>query len=202
VAILAWGGGWILAWAGGWIWGWVWLDPVMGLVGAVLVALCAQSTTQCDWAVHAQQTGFPLRCAQPGDTMNLPFRLATWPLTAFLGMLALGCAAQPRPDCKPAPENVAELVQIRARFHTVQGPLAEFDPCHKLSQLTVPTRWNGSPLAIKPPLLIIAHGGGGLGMLERNLANALQKKDIATLVFDAYHLNGFEQGYRSKKYAP
>jgi poly(3-hydroxybutyrate) depolymerase len=50
-------------------------------------------------------------------------------------------------------------------------------------------------LAIKPPLVIIAHGGGGLGMLERNLATALQRKDIATLVFDAYHLNGFYQGY-------
>jgi hypothetical protein len=43
--------------------------------------------------------------------------------------------------------------------------------------------------------MIIAHGGGGLGMLERNLATALQKKDIATLVFDAYQMNGFYQGY-------
>jgi hypothetical protein len=49
--------------------------------------------------------------------MNLPLRLTIWPLAACLGFLALGCAAQPRPDCKPAPENVAELVQIRPRFH-------------------------------------------------------------------------------------
>ena len=28
----------IVALVGGWIWGWVWLDPVMGLVGAALVA--------------------------------------------------------------------------------------------------------------------------------------------------------------------
>jgi dienelactone hydrolase len=77
----------------------------------------------------------------------------------------------------------------------VKGPLAEFDPCHKSSRLSVPTRWNGSPLPSKPPLVIIAHGGGGLGMLENNLAAALRKHDIATLVFDAYHLNGFYQGY-------
>lgn len=116
--------------------------------------------------------------------------LATW-----LSLMGLACAAQSAPDCKPAPENVAELVQIRPRFHTVKGPLAEFDPCHKSSRLSVPTRWNGSPLPSKPPLVIIAHGGGGLGMLENNLATALRKHDIATLVFDAYHLNGFYQGY-------
>ena len=32
----------IVALVGGWVWGWVWLDPVMGLVGAALVALWAQ----------------------------------------------------------------------------------------------------------------------------------------------------------------
>lgn len=32
----------IVALAGGWFWGWSWLDPVMGLVGAVLVAVWAR----------------------------------------------------------------------------------------------------------------------------------------------------------------
>ncbi len=32
----------IVALVGGWLWGWVWLDPVMGLVGAVLVAVWAR----------------------------------------------------------------------------------------------------------------------------------------------------------------
>lgn len=121
--------------------------------------------------------------------------LKHWLLAACLSLVGLGCAAQSASDCKPAPENVAELVQIRPRFHTVKGPLAEFDPCHKASRLSVPSRWNGSPLPSKPPLVIIAHGGGGLGMLENNLATALRKHDIATLVFDAYQLNGFYQGY-------
>lgn len=127
--------------------------------------------------------------------MPLTRQLKRWSLTFCWGLTGLGCAAQSTSDCKPAPENVAELVQIRPRFHTVKGPLAEFDPCHRSSKLTVPKRWTGSPLPVKPPLVIIAHGGGGLGMLENNLAAALNKQDIATLVFDAYHLNGFYQGY-------
>lgn len=32
----------MLALAGGWVFGWWWLDPVMGVVGAVVVALCAK----------------------------------------------------------------------------------------------------------------------------------------------------------------
>ena len=32
----------IIALAGGWLWGWNWLDPVMGIVGAVLVAIWAR----------------------------------------------------------------------------------------------------------------------------------------------------------------
>lgn len=32
----------VLALLGGWLWGWNWLDPVMGLVGAVVVALWAK----------------------------------------------------------------------------------------------------------------------------------------------------------------
>jgi Co/Zn/Cd efflux system component len=33
----------IIALAGGWIYGWFWLDPVMGMVGAVLVATWAKN---------------------------------------------------------------------------------------------------------------------------------------------------------------
>lgn len=103
-------------------------------------------------------------------------------------------AAQTSNTCQPAAADVAQIVVIRPRLHTVSGPLAHFDPCHKSVQLKVPSRWNGSPLPVKPALVIIAHGGG-LGALEMNLAAALQKKDIATLLFDAYQMNGFYQGY-------
>jgi poly(3-hydroxybutyrate) depolymerase len=113
----------------------------------------------------------------------------------LLCMATHWAAAQTPKHCQPAPADVAQIVPIRPRFHTVSGPLSTFDPCHKSVQLKVPARWNGSPLPVKPPLVIIAHGGGGLGALEMNLATALQKHDIATLVFDAYQLNGFYQGY-------
>lgn len=33
----------IMALAGGWLYGWSWLDPVMGIVGAIVVALWARS---------------------------------------------------------------------------------------------------------------------------------------------------------------
>jgi len=33
----------IVALVGGWLYGWVWLDPAMGIVGAVMVALWAKS---------------------------------------------------------------------------------------------------------------------------------------------------------------
>lgn len=36
----------ILALAGAWAYGWQWLDPVMGIAGAVLVALWAKKLTQ------------------------------------------------------------------------------------------------------------------------------------------------------------
>lgn len=32
----------IVALGGGWLWGWAWLDPAMGIVGAVLVAVWAR----------------------------------------------------------------------------------------------------------------------------------------------------------------
>jgi len=32
----------IIALAGGWLWGWNWLDPVMGIIGAILVAIWAK----------------------------------------------------------------------------------------------------------------------------------------------------------------
>jgi predicted esterase len=113
----------------------------------------------------------------------------------FLCFTTHWAGAQTPNHCQPAPADVAQLVTLRPRFHTVSGPLATFDPCHKSTQFKVPSRWNGSPLPVKPALVIIAHGGGGLGMLEMNLVAALQKHDIATLVFDAYQLNGFYQGY-------
>ena len=98
-------------------------------------------------------------------------------------------------DCRPAPPDVAELVQIRPNYHTVRGPLAEFDPCHKSVEFSLPgSGLFGKKVEGKPPLVILVHGGGGLGKLEKNMARALNRKGYATLVFDAYQMNNFYQG--------
>lgn len=97
--------------------------------------------------------------------------------------------------CNPAPDGVAELVVLREKFYTVRGPLAEFDPCHRSVELSMHSKVFGPKVEGKPPLVIIAHGGGGLGKLENNMAIALNREGFATLVFDAYQINGFNQGY-------
>ena len=89
---------------------------------------------------------------------------------AGLVLSALGCitvAAQP--DCKPSGPQVAQLVEIRPGFHSVAGPLADFDPCHRSVQLSMPTFF-ADKLGDKPPLMVIAHGGNGPGAAEQEMA--------------------------------
>lgn len=93
-------------------------------------------------------------------------------------------------DCKPPPKDVAVLKEIRPKFHTVEGPLAEFDPCHSSVKLQKPF------FSDKPPLMIVVHGGGGVDTGTRNAADAFRSKGFATLVYDAYEHNGFYQGFR------
>ncbi len=97
-------------------------------------------------------------------------------------------------DCRPAPKDVAQLVQIRPNYYTVQGSLAEFDPCHKSVEFRRPGGFLVPKREAKPPLLIIVHGGGGLGLAEKNIALAFNRKGYATLVYDAYQMNNFYQG--------
>jgi len=66
----------------------------------------------------------------------------------------------------------------------VKGELSGFDPCHSSVIFKLPTN-------IKhPPLLIAVHGGGGRRDVE-NITNEFSKNGMATLIFDAYQLNGF-----------
>ncbi len=104
-----------------------------------------------------------------------------------LMLLATGVMAQ---DCKPSAKDVAILKEIRPKFHTVEGPLAEFDPCHASVKFQKPF------FSDKPPLMIVVHGGGGLDSATKNAADAFRSKGFATLIFDAYEHNGFYQGMR------
>lgn len=86
--------------------------------------------------------------------------------------------------CDPPASGVAQLIEVAPRFFSVIGSLATFDPCHRSVDFNRP--WGVD----KPPLMIISHGGSGLGPSERNLATALRRLGIATLVYDAYEMNG------------
>ena len=115
----------------------------------------------------------------------------------FQSLLAIFCAvsfsaaqAQSANDCRPAPADVARLIEIRSGFHYVDGALAEFDPCHSSVRLSMPSFW-AKKLGDKPPLMIIAHGGGGPGGAELEMVRRLNGEGVATLLFDAYELNGF-----------
>ena len=104
---------------------------------------------------------------------------------SFLALSAPSTAQQ----CNPAPKNVASLKEIRPQSFTVEGPLAEFDPCHTSVKLQRPLFSN------KPPLMIIVHGGGGVDLATRNAADAFRNKGFASLFFDSYEHNGFNQGF-------
>jgi len=84
----------------------------------------------------------------------------------------------------------AELKEIKPGFYTVTGALADFDPSAWSVSFKVPAS------SVKPPLVIIAHGGSGLGRTEENLVSALNQQGIATLVFDAYRMNGFNENFK------
>lgn len=94
-------------------------------------------------------------------------------------------------DCVKNPPNVANLVEIRPGFHRVTGPLAEFNPCHSSVQLSMPGFF-ADKLADKPPLMIIAHGGNGPGSAEKEMVRRMNSHGVATLLYDAYNMNGFE----------
>lgn len=105
-------------------------------------------------------------------------------------MLIIAATAQAQSDCKSPPPDVARLVEVRAGFHRVEGPLAEFDPCHRSVQLSMPGFF-ADKLADKPPLMIIAHGGNGVGSAELEMVRRMNMRGVATLLFDAYEMNEF-----------
>jgi len=108
-------------------------------------------------------------------------------LITFFSLCAMSLSALGS-ECKPAAKDSAVLKELRPRFHTVDGPLAEFDPCHRSVKLQKPF------FSEKPALMIVVHGGGGVDTATRNAVDAFRSMGFATLVFDAYELNGFYQG--------
>lgn len=107
-----------------------------------------------------------------------------------LGLIAL--SAQAQSDCKPAPAGVATVVDM-GRIKTVSGPLAEFNPCHRSVSLQTPGIF-APKRGAKPPLVIIVHGGSGVGGYERDFARLMNQHGYASLLFDAFEMNGLTSG--------
>lgn len=110
-----------------------------------------------------------------------------WPML-LLGVLLGWSAASAQTDCSPSPAEDTQVVD-RGPVKTVQGPLATFDPCHRSVRLDRPAFF-APRRGDTPPLVLIAHGGGGLGGYERDFAKWMNQQGFATLVFDAFEMNG------------
>lgn len=121
------------------------------------------------------------------------FNVPLWIRSSLFGAILLAChtasLAQPQ-TCAPTPTDPPRLHAFPSGIHTVQGTIAPFDPCHRSVALRTPF------FSDKPPLMIVVHGGGGLDTFTQNAADAFRSKGMATLVFDAFQMNGFEQGGR------
>lgn len=134
----------------------------------------------------------PRRSHRGQSACGIVLAALSWSMLSPATSLASGTPPASVADaCRPAPAGVARLIEIRPGFHRVEGPLAEFDPCHRSVQLSLPggARGPGMPA---PPLVIIAHGGNGPGRAERELVRRLDAHGVATLLFDAYEMNGFQ----------
>ena len=95
-------------------------------------------------------------------------------------------------DCRPAPAGTTTLVD-GGHIKWVTGVLADFDPCHRSVSLDTPSFF-APKRGINPPLVIVVHGGGGLSSYERSFARLMNQQGYATLVFDAFEMNGLSSG--------
>jgi hypothetical protein len=106
-------------------------------------------------------------------------------------LLAVCASVQAQPQaCAPVSTDPPRLHALPSGIHTVLGTIASFDPCHRSVALRTPF------FSDKPPLMIVVHGGGGVDSATTNAVDAFRSKGMATLVFDAFQMNGFEQGGR------
>ncbi len=95
-------------------------------------------------------------------------------------------------QCVPSsPENTK--VVASGSLKTVEGTLADFDPCHRSVQLNTPSLF-AKKRGDKPPVVIIVHGGGGIGGYEREFAKLMNQNGFATLLYDAFEMNGLTSG--------
>jgi dienelactone hydrolase len=109
-------------------------------------------------------------------------------LLSACAMFSTGAWAQKSPvECLPQEQGALELKAIRPGFFTVDGRMGQFDPCESLVKYRVPTQKGPG----KKPLLISVHGGSGIQDVLMS-DEAFFQKGMATLVFDAYAMQGLK----------
>ena len=87
-------------------------------------------------------------------------------------------------DFNCMPEQIETPKQKGLEIH---GKFSGFDPCNKTVEFKVPSS------SSKPSLIISVHGGGGKKDALR-ITNEFYKIGYATLIFDAYDMNGIPLG--------
>jgi Co/Zn/Cd efflux system component len=86
----------IAALAGGWLLGWSWLDPVMGIVGAVVVALWARGLiVQTSKVLLAR----PRHNRSTGDVQEVALQIGICPVLRCQGMRNSVCGALASQNC-------------------------------------------------------------------------------------------------------
>lgn len=111
-------------------------------------------------------------------------------LLVSLILTVIASLASAETPCRP--HHAGDTVVVdRGPVKTVVGPLAPFNPCHASVRLDTPTFF-APKRGEKPPLVIIAHGGGGLGGYEREFAKLMNQQGFATLIYDAFEMNGLQ----------
>lgn len=117
-------------------------------------------------------------------------------LMACACLFALSTHAQTA--CNPAPAGTTTIVDDGVIKH-VAGKLAEFDPCHRSVSLQ-PPGFFAPKRGDKPPLVLIVHGGAGVSGYEREFARLMNQAGYATLLFDAFEMNGLSSGSELVQY--
>ncbi len=112
--------------------------------------------------------------------MTLLPRVSLWLLAAAFAAPAW---AQPALTCLPEERGHVDLQALRPGFFTVTGRMGGFDPCEASVKFRIPAGVS------QPPLMISVHGGGGIHDVLRS-DEAFFQHGMATLVFDAYAMQG------------
>lgn len=110
----------------------------------------------------------------------------------LIGIFIFATNAWGQSQCVPTSPGNIKIVDSGS-VKTVEGPLADFDPCHGSVQLIMPSIF-AKKRADKPPVVIIAHGGGGVSSYERDFAKLMNQNGFATLLYDAFEMNGLQAG--------